>query len=75
MLMLGLLIVLALRSAISEGIVILIHVTIGGLLLVGLITGIAGVIMPHRKRALAIGGLVLNTLLSLYLLIMLLGHG
>ena len=52
----------------SRFIGILMFAALVAVLLLGLVTGILGILPPHRKRALAIIGLALN--LSLFLLIL-----
>jgi hypothetical protein len=49
---------------------ILIVATLVAAVLLGLVTGILGVLPPRRKRGLAIIGLVLNGLVSLFILLM-----
>jgi hypothetical protein len=51
---------------------ILIFVALAAVVLLGLVTGIVGVLPPRRKRALAITGLILNGLVSLFVLIQIL---
>jgi hypothetical protein len=52
---------------------ILIFAAFVALLLLGLVTGILGVLNPHRKHALAIAGLILNGLVSLAILLLTIG--
>jgi hypothetical protein len=52
---------------------ILIFATLVAITLLGLITGIVGLLPPHRKHALATIGLILNCLVSLVILLAIIG--
>jgi hypothetical protein len=49
---------------------ILIFTAFVGVLLLGMVTGILGVLPPRRNRGLAIAGLILNGLISLFILLL-----